>query len=243
MTQKFSFMWPTHVLYWETFYKKMAGIPWPKLSSDLPPTFEASATPPSFLDCCQFYSTATPSPQYIVIVAYFFTHPLDERGYKVNINSDTAVPLPFCFGAVLAVFGPPSLSTMSLPFIFYCRAVQAVDQQVRPQWRPGIIPWDYLSWFHCCISPVASIETGRGLEPPRLLSTSPLSNCGRHFLPRLPSKGSSSYKSSHYMTGRGLEPSQKSAYKCGQGLSPAWGSLLKRFAVSSHFEMAWAAYL
>ncbi len=49
----------------------MAGIPWPKLSSDLPPTFEASATPPSFLDCCRFYSTATPSPQYIIIAAYF----------------------------------------------------------------------------------------------------------------------------------------------------------------------------
>jgi hypothetical protein len=105
----------------------------------LPPTFEASATPHSFLDCCQFYFTATPSPQYIVIAA-FFTHPLDKRGYKVNINSDAAMPLPFCFGAVSAVFGPPSLSTMSSSFIFYCRAIQAINRQVRPQWRPGIIP-------------------------------------------------------------------------------------------------------
>jgi hypothetical protein len=55
--------------------KKMTGIPWPKLSSDLPPTFKASATPHSFLDCCRFYSTATPSPQCIIIAANFFTHP------------------------------------------------------------------------------------------------------------------------------------------------------------------------
>ena len=36
-------------------------------------TFEARATPHSSLDCCWFHSTATHSPQYIVIAANFFS--------------------------------------------------------------------------------------------------------------------------------------------------------------------------
>jgi hypothetical protein len=46
-----------------------------------------------------------------------FTHPSDKKGYEVNINSDAAVPLPFCLGPVSAVFGLLSSSTMSLSFI------------------------------------------------------------------------------------------------------------------------------
>jgi hypothetical protein len=53
-----------------------------------------------------------------VIVANFFTHPLDIRGYKVNINLDAAVPMPVCFGAVSPVFGPPLLSLTSLSLFF-----------------------------------------------------------------------------------------------------------------------------
>ena len=79
----------------------MAGIPWPKLSSDLPPTFEAPATPHSFLDCCRPHSTAIPSPQYIIIAANFFIHASNKARLKVNININTAVPTVYwrgCFG-------------------------------------------------------------------------------------------------------------------------------------------------
>jgi hypothetical protein len=36
----------------------------------------------------------------------------------VNINLDTAVPMPVCFGTVSPVFGPPSLSSTLLSLFF-----------------------------------------------------------------------------------------------------------------------------
>ena len=99
----------------------MAGIPWPKLSSDLPPTFEAPATPHSFLDCCRSHSTATPSPQYIVITANFFTHPSDKTRFKVNINTDMAVPTVYWRGLLWTAGLPPSSLTSLSFFSLSCR--------------------------------------------------------------------------------------------------------------------------
>ena len=91
----------------------MAGIPWPKLSSDLPPTFEAPATPHSFLDCCRPHSTATPSPKYIVIAANLVIHASNKARFKVNININTAVPTVYWRGLFWAAGLPPSLPTLS----------------------------------------------------------------------------------------------------------------------------------
>jgi hypothetical protein len=83
------------------------------LSSDLPPTIEAPATPHSFLVCCRSHSTATPSLQYIVIAANFFTHSLDKTRFKVNINTDTTKPTVYWRGLFWTAGLPPSLSTSS----------------------------------------------------------------------------------------------------------------------------------
>jgi len=91
-----------------------------KLSSDLPPTFEAPATPHFFLDCCRSHSTATPSPQYIVIAANFFTHPSNKKIFKVNINTNMAVPTVYWRGLFWTAGLPPSLSTLSSFFSSLC---------------------------------------------------------------------------------------------------------------------------
>jgi hypothetical protein len=119
MTKKISFMWSTHIFVLGNFLKD-GGITMTKtriLACLLPSRLQQLLI--LFLDCCRFYSTATPSLQYIVIVANFFTHPLDKRGYKVNINLDVAVPMPVCFGTVSPVFGPPLLPSMSLSLFFF----------------------------------------------------------------------------------------------------------------------------
>ena len=107
----------------------MVGIPWPKLSSDLPPTFEAPATPHSFLDCCRSHSTATPSPQYIVITANFFTHPLDKTRFKVNINADMAVPTVYWRGLLWTARLPPSSSTSSSFFFIVVSSMPPIGNK------------------------------------------------------------------------------------------------------------------
>ena len=130
----------------------MVGIPWPKLSSDLPPTFEAPATPHSFLDCCRPHSTAIPSPQYIIIAANFFTHASNKARFKVNINLNTPCQL-FIGAACFELLDCRRLCRLYCHF-FRRRAIHAAHrQQVRPQWRPGNVPWDCLLWFRRRISP------------------------------------------------------------------------------------------
>ena len=130
----------------------MAGIPWPILSSDLPPTFEAPVTPHSFLDCCRPHSTATPSPQYIVIAANFFTHASNKARFKVNININTVVPTVYWRGLFWTAGLPPSLSTSSSFFLSssYPCCPSATSP---PSMAARNVPWDCLLWFCRCISP------------------------------------------------------------------------------------------
>ncbi len=111
-----------------------------KLNSDLPPTFEAPGTPHSFLDCCRSHSTATPSPQYIVIAANFFTHPSNKIRFKVNINTNMAVSTVYWCGLFWTAGLPPSLSTSSSFFFIVVPSMLPIGNKSALNGGQGISP-------------------------------------------------------------------------------------------------------